>query len=178
MKLTLKALNRMVEHGVIDGYVIGGAVAAAYYLEPITTEDLDVFFEMAVSPSGLVSLSPLYRSRGYEPEGETVSIEGGSVQFLPVFSPLYEEAYKEAAAVSFDDVPVKVMTAEHLVAIMLDTGRPKDHLRVVEFLSEKAVKLSKLQRIIKRHGLNRQWKQFLIRHQLSLPGDRRRNRKR
>jgi len=30
MKRTLEALNRMVDDSVIDGYVIGGAIAAAY----------------------------------------------------------------------------------------------------------------------------------------------------
>lgn len=45
MKETLQVLNQMVADGVIDGYVIGGAIAATYYLEPIDTDDLDVFFK-------------------------------------------------------------------------------------------------------------------------------------
>lgn len=169
MKRTLQALNRMVKDGVIDGYVIGGAVAAAYYLEPIATRDLDVFFQLTVSESGLLSLSPLYaylQSQGYEAEGEAVNIEGWPVQFLPVFNPLYEEAYQKATEVSFDDVPVRIMTAEHLVAVMLQTGRPKDQVRMIQFLEAQAVNLTKLEKIIARHGLKRPWTAFLRRHQL------------
>lgn len=54
MKRTLRALNRMIRDGVIEGYVIGGAVGAAYYLEPVTTQDLDVFVQLKTSKSGLL----------------------------------------------------------------------------------------------------------------------------
>jgi len=43
MKETLQVLNQMVADSVIDGYVIGGAIVTTYYLEPIDTDDLDVF---------------------------------------------------------------------------------------------------------------------------------------
>ncbi|MCI0422008.1 MAG: nucleotidyltransferase [Acidobacteria bacterium] len=169
MKRTLQALNQMVNDGVIEGYVIGGAVAASYYLEPIATNDLDVFFQLAVSASGLISLSPLYaylRGKGYEAEAGAVNIEGWPVQFLPVFNPLYEEAYEKANQISFDGVPVRTLTAEHLVAVALQTGRPKDHVRIIQFLEAETIKLTKLQRIIERHGLRFQWTEFLERHQL------------
>ena len=169
MKRTLEALNRMVDDGVIDGYVIGGAIAAAYYVEPVSTHDLDVFFRVAVSEDGLISLSPLYsylHTRGYEPEGAGVNIEGWSVQFLPIFNALYQDAYDRAPQVAFEGVPVKVMTPEHLVAVMLQTGRPKDLVRIIQFLEAKAVDRRSLTRVVARHGLTQQWKEFLRRHQL------------
>ncbi len=180
MKRTLQALNRMVKDGVIEGYVIGGAIAAAYYLEPITTHDLDVFFQLAASESGLTSLSPLYAylsARGYQPEGEAVHIAGWPVQFLPIFNPLYEEAYDKAAQVTFDGVPVRVMTAEHLVAVMLQTGRPQDRVRIIQFLEAKAVNGTRLKRILKRHGLSRIWEEFLRLCQLRRPPRRRASRR-
>lgn len=93
MKRTLQALNRMVEDGVIEGYLIGGAVAAAYYVEPTATQDLDIFFQLAPSESGLMSLSPLYaylRAHGYQPEGETVNPLCQSLPPLPNFFPYME----------------------------------------------------------------------------------------
>lgn len=180
MKRTLQALNRMVEDGVIEGYLIGGAVAAAYYVEPTPTQDLDIFFQLAPSESGLMSLSPLYaylRAHGYEPEGETVNIEGWAVQFLPIFNPLYEEAYDKASQVTFDGVPVRVMTAEHLVAVMLQTGRSKDQVRVIQFLEARAVNPLKLGRIVDRHHLSHKWEEFLRRHQLRRPSRRRPSRR-
>ncbi len=175
MKRTLQALNRMVQEGIIEGYVIGGAIAAAYYVEPMTTRDLDVFFRVAVSEGGLVSLSPLYsylRSQGYDPEGDAVNIEGWAVQFLPIFNPLYQDAYENAVQVTFEGLPVSVMTAEHLVTVMLQTGRPKDQVRIVQFLEAKAVSRSKLTKLMARHGLTRQWKEFLRRHRLQQNWDK------
>jgi hypothetical protein len=42
MKQTLEVINRMEADGIVDRYVIGGAVAAYNYVEPAVTEDLDI----------------------------------------------------------------------------------------------------------------------------------------
>jgi hypothetical protein len=52
------------------------------------------------------------------------------------------------------------MLAEHLVAIMLKTGRLKDRARVQMFLSQDAVDLELLAEIIKRHDLETKWAAF------------------
>lgn len=52
----------------------------------------------------------------------------------------------------------KYARPEHLVAIMLDTGRPKDYLRVNMFLEEGAVDRRSLNAVLKRHGLAKKWK--------------------
>ena len=43
MEATIKVLNALVADGVVEKYAIGGAVAAAFWLEPFFTEDLDIF---------------------------------------------------------------------------------------------------------------------------------------
>lgn len=91
------------------------------------------------------------------------------MQFLPVFNPLYEEAYSKAAQVSFQGVPVRVMTAEHLVAVMLQTGRPKDQVRLIQFMEARAVDEIKLRRILKRYNLELEWHMFLRRHRVQRP---------
>ncbi|HYH85681.1 MAG TPA: hypothetical protein VEX60_09370, partial [Pyrinomonadaceae bacterium] len=119
----------MVRAGVIEQYAIGGAVAAIYYLEPFDTSDLDIFVQVNAAGSDLTMLAPIYEyltARGYEAQGEFINDEEFPVQFLPVFSPLTEEALSEAHTIKFARVTTRVMRPEHLVAIMLDTGRPKD----------------------------------------------------
>jgi len=162
MKETLKVLNGMLKAGIFHRYAIGGAVAAIYYLEPIDTVDLDIFVQLEVSGSELSILDPLYEylcARGYRARGEFVEIEGMPVQFLPVFNPLTEEAVAKAQPIKYARVTAFIMRPEHLVAIMLDTGRAKDYLRIAMFLEQRAVNLRSLMPVLRRHGLAEKWKE-------------------
>ncbi len=75
------------------------------------------------------------------------------VQFLPVFNPLTEEAVAKAQTIKYARVTTCIMRPEHLAAIMLDTGRPKDYLRIAMFLEQRAVNLRSLMSVLRRHGL-------------------------
>lgn len=153
----------MIKDGVIEQYAIGGAVAAIFYVEPINTNDLDVFFHVKQTSHQFEILKPLYRyliRLGYRPKGETVEIEGWPVQFLPVFNPLIEEAVAQAKEVTFKRTRTRVMTAEHLVAIMLKTGRLKDYARIQQFFHHRVADRRKLVSILGRHDLTKQWKAF------------------
>ncbi len=163
MEKTLRVLNRMVRDGVIEQYAIGGAVAAIFYVEPINTNDLNVFFHAKESSIGLDILAPLYEyllELGYKGHKETIDIQGWPVQFLPIFNPLLEEAVVQAREVSFQRTKTRVMLAEHLVAIMLQTGRLKDHARIAQFMEHDVVDHDKLADILARHGLQAKWKKF------------------
>lgn len=163
MEKTLEVLNQLEQEGVIGRYAIGGAVAATRYIEPIQTYDLDVFVLLPVSPSGLISLSPIYerlREYGYAPHGEVVEIAGWPVQFLPVYNPLTEEALQQALDVEFEGTPTRVLSAEYLAAIMLETGRPKDHARLAQFFESGVVNRVALEAIVARHGLGAKWMRF------------------
>lgn len=151
----------MVENGVIEQYAIGGAVAAIFYVEPINTSDLDVFFSTKDPGSDLGVLAPKYLSDlGYEAQGETIEIEGWLVQFLPVFNPLVEEALEQAKEIEFERTTTRVMTSEHLVAIKLQTGRLKDQARIQQFLEHKVVDRAGLAAILERHNLTDKWNEF------------------
>jgi hypothetical protein len=52
------------------------------------------------------------------------------------------------------------MSAEHLVAIALKTGRAKDYTRILQFLEQEAVEQKELSGIFDQHGLTPKWKQF------------------
>jgi hypothetical protein len=168
IKATLAVLNEMQSQGIIGMYALGGAVAAAFYLEPAETEDIDVFVAIELAPgSTLISLSPIYdylRGRGYEMQGQYVVISDWPVQFLAPDSPLVEEALQQAVVKNVDGIPVRTFTAEHLIAIMLKLARPKDKVRLVQFLeasnsSEARFKFdeSVFNAILERHGLVERW---------------------
>jgi len=153
----------MVKDGVIETYALGGAIAAIFYIEPFETSDLDVFFALHTSPNDLSILAPLYiylNALGYPSEGEFVNIEGWQVQFLPVFNSLIAEAVAQAREIKFKRTKTRIMRAEHLVAIMLATGRPKDLARIGEFLDKDAVNLGELEQVIEQFGLSAKWKSF------------------
>lgn len=163
MERTLVVINRMESEGIIGRYAIGGAVAATFYVEPIQTFDLDVFVFFPTLPSGLVSLSPIYQyltELGYIPQGETIVVENWPIQFLPVFNPLTEEALEQAISVNFGSTPTRIFSAEHLAAIMLQTGRPKDYARLLQLLEAQVCDNEKLKIILLRHELMEQWENF------------------
>ena len=161
MRETLKIINQMVKDGVIEEYAIGGAVAAIYYLEPFDTADLDIFVQVHATGNDLAILAPIYEyltEKGYKAKGEFIYIEGIPVQFLPVFNPLTEEAVEKAQTIKYAGIATRIMRPEHLVAIMLDTGRAKDYLRISMFLEAGAIKMRALNAVLQRHGLMKNWK--------------------
>jgi len=164
VKSTLEAINEMQADGVIGKYAIGGAVGATFYLDPAATVDLDIFVTLpAAAGRLLVSLSPIYeylKTRGAKVQDEYIVIGGWPVQFLPPGNNLEQEAVNEAISTAVEDVHTWVMSAEHLVAIALKTGRAKDNNRILQFVEQEAVDRKKLSRILEQHGLTPKWIQF------------------
>ena len=153
----------MQADGVIGEYAIGGAVGATFYLAPAATADLDLFVRLPEAAGVLISLSPIYQylqSRGCAEQDEYIVVGDWPVQFLPLRNALHEEAMARANATNFEGIPTRVISAEHLVAIALETGRAKDHARVLQFLEQGALDLESLKDIVERHGLSAKWKQF------------------
>ena len=89
-----------------------------------------------------------------------MEIEGWPVQFLPEFNPLIEEAVRQASEIKFQRTRTRVMQAEHLMAIMLQTGRLKDLARLAQFVETGKYDPDKLLVILKRHRLLKEWKKF------------------
>lgn len=163
MKATLAVLNELEREGVFARYAIGGAVGAIFYMEPFLTYDLDVFVVLPVTGSGLLTLAPVYealRRHGYAEAGECVDIEGVPVQFLPAYNALVAEALAEAVETLYETVPTRVLRAEHLAAIMVQTGRDKDRQRFSTFLAEAELDRARLNGIMQRHGLEGRWNQW------------------
>jgi len=154
VKRTLEVLNELEREGVFTRYAIGGAMAATFYTEPVLTFDLDVFVLLQSSATGLVSLAPIYdalRTRGYKEEQECILIEGVPVQFLPAYNALIEEALAQAREIDYEGVPARVVRAEHLIAICLQTGRAKDRARVAMLREQAHLDHELLSEIPNRH---------------------------
>jgi hypothetical protein len=163
MEKTLQVLNDLVRDEVLSRYAIGGAMGATFYAEPVLTFDLDIFVTLPQTVSGFLTLDPLYdalRARGYTEEGECVNIEGIPVQFLPAHNDLLVEALTEAREVLYDQTSTRVVRAEHLVAIALQTGRDKDRERVRLLREEARLDRDYLAGVLARHGLEARWKQW------------------
>ncbi|MEI8341971.1 MAG: hypothetical protein WCH43_10610 [Verrucomicrobiota bacterium] len=162
MRETISEINALREAGIIGQSAIGGAMGATFYLEPVTTFDLDIFVLFKGAPL-ILTLSPIYeflKSRGHSTEGDAILIHGWPVQFLPAETPLLREAVNEAQEIDFERVPARVMTAEHLMAVALQTGRPKDFARLVAFMESKVADAARLNDILERHRLTDAWQRF------------------
>ena len=162
MKQVFAVLNQMVGDGALENYAVAGAIGAMFYVEPFSTQDIDVLVmtpvdRLVIELPGLDYL----KARGYtEFRNEGIVVDDWPVQFLPATTQLEREACRNAENSNYEEVPVRVVLPEHLVAIMLSVGRPKDIARIQMFLSQDAVKIDALQDVIQRHGLTEKWADY------------------
>ncbi len=157
---TIKIVNEMRAEKVFENYALGGASAVIFYTEPIATEDVDIFISIK-NANDLTILTPIYEyaaKHDLPVKAEHIVIKGFPVQFLPTFNNLTAEAVENAAEFELENVIVRVMRPEYLTAIMLDTGRTKDFLRISLFLENDLVNMKELEKILARHDLSEKWK--------------------
>jgi hypothetical protein len=155
----LRALNTLVDDGVLKDYAVAGAMAMVFWTEPVPTYDLDVLVLLPETPDRLVSLDGLYRwaeQRGFPASDEHLMIYGVPTQFLPSPSPLTDEALREAALVQYEDVPVRVVRPEHLIALYLEPAARSARRRERAALLMELPSLNRdlLGEIMARHGLD------------------------
>ena len=165
MKQVAELLNAMRDAGVISDYALFGAIAQMRYTEPVATLGADVLVAVP-SPHELDIRKPIYEfcaARGYRPEGESVRVGAWPVQFVPVFSPLTEEALEQAETADFEGVAFRVVRANHLAVIALSVGRAKDYGRILGLLDSGSVSREQVARLAARHRLAEAWARFEVR---------------
>jgi hypothetical protein len=179
MKQTLEVINAMEADGLIGRYAVAGAVAAYNYIEPTVTDDVDILISFneptdQLKP-GLVTLAPIFaylKMKGYaEFLKEGLVIEDWTVQFLPVANDLDAEALAHAQEVEIriSETEGSVWTREYIVAICLRVGRPKDLIRITQFLEENTVDFAALCQVLGRHNLKGAWRAFCRRMGIADP---------
>jgi hypothetical protein len=163
LETVIVELNEMVANRIVAKYAIGGAVGALFYLEPASTEDVDVFVVLDPDDLRLSAFMPVQSwliERGAVYQGPYLVIDGWPVQLLPAPTPLYREAVEQASDQDINGTHCKVMTAEHLAAIALSVGRLKDKARVEAFLQTPTFAIDRFEAILSRHDLNGKWEEF------------------
>jgi glycine/serine hydroxymethyltransferase len=150
----LRAANELVSAGLIKDYALGGALAAIYYTEPITTYDADIIF-VASDKTLSAGISAIYshlQSKGWRVEREHLLIGNFPVQFLAA-SGLTEEAVREARPVQYERVPAKVFRPEYIIAIAASVGRHRDFARIEQMLDQVKIDKALLDDILRRYSL-------------------------
>jgi hypothetical protein len=151
-------LNELKLAGIIEDYAIAGAMALAFWTEPVPTYDLDVLVLLPERGLPLVSLSGIYEwaaARGYPADAEHVVIADVPVQFLPAHGELADEAIETAATLEYEGVPVRVVRPEYLVALYLEPSArtAKRRERAAALLEAPGTDRRLIEHLIQRFGL-------------------------
>jgi len=155
MRKALEIVNELKEKGIIKDYAIGGGVASINYTEPVFTRDLDVFV-IVKDIGGVLRFSEIYdyvKSKGGMWKGEYLFVGRTPVQFLPANSGLYKDAVLSAKEADYDGLKVKIISAEHLIAMSFAVGRPKDYERINRIADQYTLDFKVLESILERHNL-------------------------
>ena len=164
MEEAIKIINELQCKGIIKDYALGGGIATILYTEPLLTYDLDIFYIPQQEEKGLISLSPIYdylKKKGYHPHKEKIAIGNIPVQFLPPYNDLIKDAIENAVEIKYKKEKARVFRAEHLIAIMIQTFRPKDKERIIKIIDEAKINKKYLLEILQKHGLEDKFKQFV-----------------
>lgn len=168
MREAIGALNDLVRKDIIKDYAVGGGTAALAYLEPTLTFDVDVFVVFSDAMRFDV-LTPIYdclkndHAATFNPEHpEVIVVHGVAFQFLEATKGLLLDALNNAKKIPYEDVELKVFTAEYLIAICLQTGRGKDSDRVRMFYAAKAFDAAVLSAILSQYKLVNKWNAITV----------------
>lgn len=156
-KKTLTAVIELKRDRIVTDYAIGGAMAMTFWSEPTTTFDLDIFV-LLPSAESLISRAPIYRwaeKHGYPAKAEHIIISGVPVQFIPAYSALVEEAVTTPADLDYEELSIRVIRPEYLVAMSLEGSArtAKRLLRVSVLLEENIVDRELLHKLLTRYSL-------------------------
>lgn len=130
----LNTIRHLKKRKIIRDYVLIGAVAAMFYLEPSQTEDIDVIL-LANTDDEFFQTFRQITEVAEGMSGMHHILNGVPVQMFPsTTKPLYLDTLRTARLIRLGNIRVKVPTPEHLVLLFLEAFRQKDKLRIVELL--------------------------------------------
>jgi len=161
-----KIIREMYQEGILKNYAVGGAVATIYYTEPFATKDIDIFF-VPPEKDKVILLTPFYDfllKKGYKTYKEYIMIGDTPVQFIPTATELEKEAVERAISVKYQNVDVRILRPEHLVAIFVEVFRPKDRDKLIKLLDQARIDKRLLQDVLSRHHLAKKFHDFMERY--------------
>jgi len=150
----LRAANELVSADFIKDYALGGALAAIYYTEPVTTYDADIMFIASDKTlnAGIPAIYSHLQSKDWRVEREHLLLKDFPVQFLAA-SGLTEEAVRNANSIEYESIPAKVLKPEYIIAIAASVGRHKDFARIEQMLDQVKIDKALLDDILHRYNL-------------------------
>jgi len=158
---TLKVIKVLKNKKVILDYAIGGGIAVLYYIEPLLTYDLDIFFvPIEESIDVLAPINKYLKEKGYKTQREHIIIEGVPTQFIPVYNELVREAVQNSTEVKYGKMRTKVLGLEYLIAVMLQTYRAKDRERIIKIFEEVRIDQKFLKKLLKKYNLYGKYTEF------------------
>ena len=163
LEKTIKSIDELKKIGIIDSYAICGGIASLFYIEPVSTYDLDVMIFLSSEKNPLNPLEDVFqwaKSNNYEFDREYIVIENIPVQFLPVFNELVGDAVRNSILFKVGETDVPVLRSEYLMAIMLDVNRPKDRERLIRFFSSVAFDEQYFESILNKFSLRERYESF------------------
>lgn len=163
LEKTLRVINKLKRGGLIQDYAIGGGMATLLYTEPFLTYDIDIFI-VAPRKRGLILLPPVYdylKRMGYKTKDEYIVIEGIPVQFIPTYNNLTEEALKHSKETAYKRTQTRVFRPEYLMALMVQTNRPKDRERAIKLLNEGTINKAYLKTLLRKYGLMKRFQKII-----------------
>ena len=158
---TLKIIKELTEEKVFKDFSICGGIAVLYYIEPLLTYDLDIFF--IPKEDSIDVLAPIYnclKKKGFKAKKEHILIEGVPVQFIPVYNDLVKEAVQNSVEAKYGRIKTKILGLEYLIAVMLQTYRPKDRERLIKVFEEAKIDMKLLKTILKKYELYDKYLRF------------------
>lgn len=111
--IALGKLDTLVEKGLMSPFAIGGGLAANWWAEACTTEDLDLFI------TGYPPSNKVLETLGVEfKEGERWKLAGIPIDIVLVYQdkPLQQEAYNTAIIQNIDGYKERVILPEYIIA--------------------------------------------------------------
>ena len=155
----VRAVQDLIDRGIVSNYAIGGAIGGLFWDEVISTFDLDIFVMLTDQKGLLIDLGPIYAwatERGFPQSKEHITISGIPVQLVPAPNPLSEEAIAQAAEIQLDGTTIRVMRPEYLIAMWLtppaNTGNRKE--RAAKLRQSPHVDEGRLDELLKRYALS------------------------
>lgn len=139
-------LNRLKRRGLITGYALIGGLSVSTWGIPRGTKDIDLLISLE-SIRNLRAFSEALEAEGLKPEVYAgghldpvpylvkVIHKDVPVDMLIVTRKWEDEAVENAIAVDFHGIKVPVIPVEHLIAMKLKAGGPRDLLDAEELLN-------------------------------------------
>lgn len=156
-----KLLEQMEKEGILSQWAIGGSIGVMFYTEPYLTKDIDIFLYVKPTRTGLIDMGFIYnwlRDKGYSKfKGQSIIVEDWLVDFIPTKEGLIDEAVFKTNIFKINNIKIKVMPPEYLIALALESGRKQDYAKVEKILQQSNINKKKLTRILKKFGLYEKW---------------------